>query len=188
MPVSVEEYLALDRAAEIKSEYHDGEMFPIESVTWIHSRIGVKVAGWLDRQLAHSPCRVAGPALRVRVTPTKFVVPDFIVVCGKPVLTDEHQDTVTNPKVIIEILSPSTKDYDYGGKFEFYRRLASFEEYILISQNRPRIETFRKTAENRWVLSIFDGLESVAAIESLGLAMPLSEVYDGIELPAVVED
>jgi Uma2 family endonuclease len=110
----VEEYLAIDRAAEIPSEYHDGEMFPIEAVSWEYSLISVNIGRVLAERLDKTPCRVAGGPLRVRATPTRFVLPDLMVVCGKPVLTDEHQDTLTNPKVIVEILSPSTADYDYG--------------------------------------------------------------------------
>ena len=186
--VSVEEYLALDRAAEVKSEYHDGEMFPMESASWIHSIIGFKIGAWLIRELHKTPCNVAGSSLRVRVSPTKYVLPDIVVVCGKPALTDEVQDTLTNPKVIIEILSPSTMDYDFGEKFRLYRRLPSFEEYVLVSQDRARVETYRKTADKRWVLTIFEGLDSVAPIESLNVSLPLAEVYDGVELPALVED
>lgn len=182
--ISVEEYLALDRAAEVKSEYHDGEMFPIESVTFAHARIGLRVGGWLDRQLLHTACSPAGPGLRVRVSPTKYIVPDIVVVCGKPELTDEHQDTITNPKVILEILSPSTMNYDYGEKFRLYRKLPSFEEYVLVFQDWPRIETFRKTPDNRWVLSTFEGLDAVAVIESVALSLPLRDVYEGVALSA----
>jgi Uma2 family endonuclease len=156
-------------------------MFPIESVTVGHALIGINVASCVKARLAKSGCRIAGSPLRVRVSPSKYVVPDFLIFCGKPELTDEFHDTIVNPKVIIEILSPSTMNYDSAEKFRMYRSLSSFEEYILIFQDRPRIQTFRKTADNRWALSTFDGLESVAAIESLGFAMPLAEVYDGIE-------
>jgi Uma2 family endonuclease len=186
--LSVEEYLALDRAAEVKSEYHDGEMFPMESVSWAHSRISVKVGGWLDRQLSNKPCEVAGASLRLRVSPTKYLIPDFIVVCGKPTLTDEYQDIVTNPKVIIEILSPSTMDYDFGGKFHLYRRLSSFEEYVLISQDKVRVEIFRKASDNQWMLRTYEGLDAVVTLESVGVSLPLAEVYGGVELPATIED
>jgi Uma2 family endonuclease len=183
--VSVEEYLAIDRAAEVPSEYRDGEMVPMVAVSWEHSVIGVNVGSVLKERLAKTPCRVAGAPLRVRVSETRFVLPDVMVVCGKPVLADEHNDTLTNPKVIIEILSPSTADYDYGHKFILYRRIESFEEYVLVAQDEARVEVFRKTPDKRWVISTYEGLDTVANIESLGISFQLADVYAGVELPAV---
>lgn len=182
--LSVEEYLARDRAAEWPSEYHDGEVFPMVAVSWAHSHISSNVTRGLGNLLAKTPCSVAGAGLRVRASGTQFVIPDLVVVCGKPVLTDEHQDTLINPKVIIEILSPSTADYDYGQKFILYRRLESFEEYVLVAQDQARVEVFRKTPDKRWLLTTYEGLQAVAGIECLGVSLPLGEVYEGIELPA----
>ena len=121
-------------------------------------------------------------------SPTKFVYPDFVVYCGAPALTDEDHDTLTNPKVIIEILSPSTANYDYGRKFILYRMLPSFEEYVLVSQDQARVETCRKSSDDRWVLSTYRGLDAVVPIESIGIPLPLAEVYNGVLLPSVVED
>ena len=186
--LSVEEYLALDRVAEVPSEFHDGEMFPIEAVSVRHARLSRKVESWLDQHFKDTGCEVFSAPLRVRVSPTKFVLPDLLVVCGSLKLTDEHQDTITNPKVILEILSPSTTGYDYGLKFRLYQLLASFEEYILISQDEPRVDRYRKTARDRWDLSIYTGLDAVVPIESLSLSLPLAEIYHGIELPAVPDE
>ena len=178
----MEEYLAIDRAAEIPSEYHDGEMFPIEAVSWEYSLISVNIGRVLAERLDKTPCRVAGGPLRVRATPTRRV-PDLMVVCGKPVLTDEHQDTLTNPKVIVEILSPSTADYDYGEKFIVYRRIEPFEEYVLVAQDQARVEVFRKTPDKRWLISTYEGLDAVAEVESLRISFQLADVYAGVELP-----
>src|SRR5882724_10432023 len=111
--LSVEEYLARDRDAQVLSEYHDGEIFPLVAVSLAHGTIQNNVGWRLGERLIGSPCRVSNAGVRVRASATKFIVPDTVVVCGKPALTDEHQDTLTNPKVIVEILSPSTEDYDY---------------------------------------------------------------------------
>jgi Uma2 family endonuclease len=181
--LSVEEYLALDRAAEVKSEYHDGELFPLSAVTLSHAFISAKVIRLIDGQLVKTACRVAVSPLRVRVSPTRFVIPDLFVLCGKAELTDEHQDTITNPKVIVEILSPSTADYDYGGKFSLYRRLPSFDEYVLISQDQPRVETFGKKLNKEWVLRTHEGLDATVVLESIKVTLPLREVYEGIEFP-----
>ena len=174
---SVEEYLAIDRSAEVPSEFHDGELFPIETASPRHARLSVKLSVAIEPRLGGSTCRLVSNSIRVRVSPTKFLVPDLTVYCGEPVLTDEHQDTLTNPKVIIEILSPSTNDYDYGEKFWLYRRLPSFVEYVLVSQSELCVEVFRLTPDHRWMLSTYQGLDAVFAIESLGITIPLSDIY-----------
>jgi Uma2 family endonuclease len=175
--LSVEEYLALDRIAERRSEYYDGEMFPVIAAGWKHGRIAMNTGRLLAERLRDRPCRAVDGSVRLRVGSTKFTYPDFMVVCGKPVFTDDHSETLTNPKVIVEILSPSTADYDYGGKFAHYRTLPSFEEYLLIAQDEPRIEVFRKTPDGRWILSSYVGLEATVRVESLEIDLPLAEIY-----------
>ena len=184
---SVEEYLALDRAAEMRSEYHDGQLFPVEATTLAHGVLQLNVGRRLAERLDGKLCRAVGTALRVRVSRFNYVYPDVLVYCGKPALTDGHSDTITNPKVIVEILSPSTEDYDYGKKFILYRGLASFEEYLLVSQDRPRVEVSRKTPESRWVLTTYEGLETAVNVESLGITIPMTELYDGVEFSASAE-
>ena len=185
--LSVAEYLELDRKAEVRSEYHDGEMFPMEASSVAHSRIDVRVGAALLDQLQGSRCEVLSASLRVRVSPTKYLIPDLMVVCGKLQLTDEHQDTVTNPKVIFEILSPSSEAYDQGTKFRLYSLLESFEEYVLVFQDRPRVVVYRKTSDTRWILTIYKGLEGAFALESLGITIPMSKIYDGVELTEPVD-
>lgn len=188
MPVaklSVKEYLTLDRAEEIPSEYHDGEMFPMVATTWQHGLLQANLCRRLSERLDNSACRVFGSVVRVRASLKQFIHPDIAIICGKPASTDEHQDSITNPKVIVEILSPSTENYEYGGKFILYRRLESFEEYLLVSQDRARVEVFRRAPDHRWILSTCEGLEAVVPVESLGISLPLAEVYAGLELPAL---
>lgn len=181
--LSVEEYLAIDRLAELKSEYHDGAMLPIAAVSWEHAIIAGNLAGLFHGALRGGPCRTAISPIRVRVSPTRFIYPDLAVVCDAPVFTDEKVDTITNPKVVVEVLSPSTADYDYGGKFHLYRRLSSFEEYILVSQNEPRVEVFRKTPDGRWVLTTYEGSSAEITVESLGISIPMVEIYAGATRP-----
>ena len=190
MPVaklSVDEYLAYDRAAEERNEYHDGQMFPVVAASLAHSALQFNIGRRLAERLDGMPCRVVGASLRVRVSSSRFVYPDILVYCGKPALTDEHDDTITNPKVIVEVLSPSTGDYDYGKKFIFYRSLASFEEYLLVSQDLPRVEVARKTPEGRWVLSTYEGLNAAVNVESLGISMPMAQLYEGVEFSSSTE-
>lgn len=180
--LTVEEYLAMDRAAEVASEYHDGEVFSICGVTAEHSLINANLTVAVGTRLQNSPCRVYASPLRVRVSPKNFVYPDLMVICGKPVFTDESADTVINPKVIVEVLSPSTESYDYGLKFKLYRNLASLEEYIWVEPDTPTVEVFRK-AGSEWRFATVTGMNSVLNVESLGLAIPLGEIYDRIEFP-----
>ena len=175
---TVEEYLAADRVAELPSEYHDGVLFPIEAASLRHSRILGNTTSELRTRLRGSPCEWAVSPIRVRVSPTKFIYPDLLVYCGEPALTDEHADTLTNPKVIVEVLSPSTADYDYGTKFRLYQLLPSFEEYVLISQFEQRVEVGRRV-EDRWTLTTYKGPDGAFPIESIGIEIPFAEVYAG---------
>jgi len=175
-----EEYLALDRDAELKSEYHDGELFPVAAASFRHARLVGRGFSAIESRLRGKDCAAAVSPLRVRVSPTQFVYPDIAVVCGKPQFTDEQVDTITNPKVIVEVLSPSTQDYDYGGKFGLYRRLASLQEYVLVSQDEVKVEVFRKQTEMLWTFETIAGAEATLRLDSLGVEVPLAEVYEGI--------
>ncbi len=178
--LTVKEYLELDRAAELKSEYHDGEVFPIAAVSFRHGRLAVRAGRILDTQLSKNSCEIASSPVRVRVSATQYVYPDLVVVCGKPQFTDEHVDTITNPKVIVEVLSPSTADYDQGGKFELYQQLGTFEEYMLVSQDQVKVKVFRKQSSTMWTMETFTGAEAIIRLDSLPVEFPLSELYEGI--------
>jgi len=181
--ITVEEYLAIDRDAELKSEYHDGEMFPIVAGSLEHAAIGPRVSAEILTRLP-AGCRLFQAPLRVRVTATQFVYPDFLIVGGKPALTDEQQDTLTNPKVIIEILSPSTADYDSGGKFRLYRELPSFEAYLLISQEIQMVEIFEKAPDGTWNLRTVRGAGAIVRINTLGVEFSLASLYADLEIPS----
>lgn len=178
--MSVEEYLAFDREAELKSEYHDGVLYPISAVSWEHGRLCARLASLVDSRLRSGACEVASSPVRVRVSRTKYVYPDIVVVYGRPAFTDEQVDTITNPKVVIEVLSPSTQDYDYGKKFTLYRELPSFEEYLLISQEVQRVEVFRRAGSREWSLTRYDGQQTEVPVKCLEISIPLAEIYSGI--------
>ena len=174
--LSVEEYLAADLVSDRPLEYHDGEIFPIAEASLRHAAIEVNVGSLLKQRLSGTTCNVIG-TMRVRISQTQYVQPDIIVYCGQPTLTKESEPSLTNPKVVFEILSPSTADYDYGGKFQLYRQLPSFEEYVLVAQDQPRVEVFRRMPDGKWLLSTYEGEESTAAVESLDMQLPLREIY-----------
>ena len=180
LKLSAEQYLDIDRKAELKSEFHDGILFPIVAVSLRHGMIAVNAAKILAMRLENSSCAAATSPVRVRVRADKFVYPDILVFCGKPALTDESQDTITNPKVIVEVLSPSTADYDYGAKFAYYRELASFEEYLLVSQTEPKAEVFQKSPDGYWILRTIAGPGARVQMQSLKIEFPLEDLYRGV--------
>ncbi|MBS1829508.1 MAG: Uma2 family endonuclease [Acidobacteria bacterium] len=174
--MTVEEYLAADQTSERPLEYHDGEVFPLAEASLAHGAIQFNLSSALRSKLEAGPCRGTG-SVRVRVSPTQYLYPDVLVFCGQPELSKESDPSLTNPKVIFEILSPSTSDYDFGAKFQLYRQLPSFEEYILIAQDQPKVEVFRRLPDGRWILTIYEGLEATISLDSLNIQLPLSEIY-----------
>ena len=180
--LTAEAYLAMDRAAEWKSEFHDGEMFPIQAISLRHATIATNIVGTLRSRLRSAGCTILTGPLRVRISPTQFVYPDYQIVCGKAQLTDENSDTVTNPKVVIEILSPSTANYDHGEKFDLYRRLSSMEAYVLVAQAERKVEVFSKQSESVWALTIVASPDQLVRLKSVGIEFSLDELYEGVEI------
>ena len=176
--VTVEQYLRLDEAAERKSEYHDGELFPIVDATPSHSTLGFNIAALLHRRLKKGCAGMIAP--RVCVSPTRFVYPDAAIVCGEAQL---FADSLTNPRTVIEILSPSTEGFDASGKFKLYQLLPSFEEYLLIAQDQPRVDLFRKQSPNHWSLEIVQGLDQTVLLGVAESDFPLAALYAGVTLP-----
>ncbi|MFN7931718.1 MAG: Uma2 family endonuclease [Bryobacteraceae bacterium] len=178
MPVprmTVKEYLEADQVSDRPLEYHDGEIFPLAESSYRHAAIDSRLHRVFGSQLK-ATCQVIG-TMRVRISATQYVQPDLIVICGQPAFTEESDPSLTNPSVIIDILSPSTAGYDYSGKFQLYRQLPSFEEYVVVAQDQPRIEIFRRMNDGRWLLTTYEGETAVAKVESLEIEIPLSEIY-----------
>lgn len=180
-----EEYLALERAAEFKSEYFNGEIFAMSGASLRHVLIVTNLVVELATQLKKRDCTVYSTDLRVKVNPTGlFTYPDVIVVCGEPLFSDEQKDTLINPTVIVEVLSESTKDYDRGGKFEQYRTLESLKEYVLVAQDKPHVEHFVRQADHRWLLSESNRMDGTIGLASICSTLALAEVYDKVDLQA----
>ncbi|HEV8040160.1 MAG TPA: Uma2 family endonuclease [Bryobacteraceae bacterium] len=179
-----EQYLALDRAAEFKSEYFDGEMFAMSGASMRHTDLQSNLHGELYAALRDKDCRVHGPDFRIRVSSRMYTYPDISVVCGKRLLADDSQDALLNPAVIIEVLSPSTESYDRGLKLQAYRTIASLQDYILINQNEIRIEQYTRLENNLWILRDYQSLDEELAISSIGVSLPLSRIYNRVEFPA----
>jgi len=173
-----QEYLARERRAETKSEYLRGEMFAVPAASREHNLITGNITRELGQQLRDRDCEVYASDMRVKVGPTGlYTYPDVTVVCGKPEFEDAELDTLLNPKVIVEVLSPSTADYDRGGKFTHYRKLPSLEEYVLISQDRPLVEHYIRQAHDEWLLSERTSIEDTIDLPSIQCRLPLAEIY-----------
>jgi Uma2 family endonuclease len=183
---TVPEYLRMEREALDKHEFHDGEILAMSGGTVAHSLIAAKVSRELGLRLKDNPCRVYDSSLRVCINRVgKYVYPDTTIICG-PVQIDPNDpfgETAINPRVIVEVLSPSTESYDRKGKFDGYRTIDSFEEYVLVYQTAPRVEVFLRQADGSWALTVFEGLQTVAQIRSIRIGLPLSEAYAGVEFP-----
>jgi Uma2 family endonuclease len=183
--ITPEEYLAMERKAEYKSEYFNGEMFAMAGASERHVLIVTNVVAELRRQLKGRPCNVYSTDLRLRVSPTGlYTYPDVIVVCGQAQFADNQKDMLLNPTLIVEVLSESTKDYDRGGKFEQYRSLASLSEYILIDQEKHHLEHFVRQPDNRWLLAETNRIEDTISLSSISCTLALDEVYDKVAMPA----
>ena len=179
--VTPEEYLALEREAETKSSYIDGEILPMPGASEKHTLIMGNLVGELYTRLSGRGCRIYPSDLRVRVSETgMYTYPDVCVVAGKPqMLADGKNDNLLNPTVIIEVLSPSTEAFDRGRKWENYRQLASLREYLLVSQAEPLVERLLRDGED-WKRTEFRGLDAVVRFESLDCEVPLVKVYDQV--------
>ncbi len=184
--LTAEDYLAIERSAEFKSEFFDGEIFAMSGASEPHNIIVTNTIIELGNQLKKRPCKLYANDMRVKVDPTGlYTYPDLVVMCGKAQFDDTHFDTLLNPTLIIEVLSDSTEAYDRGRKFEHYRKLESLEEYVLIAQNHPHIESYRRQSQSDqgWLLTECSGLASVFRLQSIDCQLALVEVYDKVELP-----
>jgi len=177
-----EQYLALERSAPTKSEFVNGTMFAMSGASLRHALVGANLLGELHASLRGSRCRAVTADLRVHVPATGlYTYPDATVVCGPPVMLDAVQDTLENPTVLFEILSPSTEGYDRGVKFQHYRTIESLTDYVLIDQSKMRVEHFNRSADARWSLQDLLRPEDHLRIESIAVEIPLALLYAGIE-------
>lgn len=178
-----EQYLELERKSDYKSEYFNGEIFAMASASLRHTLIVTNVVAELRTQLKKWPCTVHSTDLRVRVSPTGlYTYPDVVIVCNTPTFADDKNDTLANPTLIVEVLSKSTKDYDRGEKFEQYRTIESFKEYVLISQDKHHVEHYVRQAGNTWLLSETNRIEDTIELLSINCNLALSEIYDKVDV------
>jgi len=178
-----EHYLALERQAKHRSEYINGFIFAMAGASRQHNLIAGNIFGELRTQLRGRPCEAYINDMRVKVNVTGlYTYPDVAALCGEPIFEDTQGDSLLNPSVIVEVLSDSTEAYDRGEKFAHYRRLESLRDYILIAQDKVRVEHFVRQGD-QWVLSEASALSSMVYLSSIGCEVVLRDIYERVQFP-----
>ncbi|NOT54552.1 MAG: Uma2 family endonuclease [Deltaproteobacteria bacterium] len=182
--LTAEQYLALERQAQYRSEYINGFIFAMAGASRRHNLIAGNVFGELRAQLRGRPCEAYINDMRVKVSVTGlYTYPDVVALCGQPDFEDTHLDTLLNPSVIVEVLSDSTEAYDRGEKFAHYRRLESLRDYLLIAQNQVRVEHYVRQGDN-WLLSEASVLDGAIHLSSINCEVVLRDIYERVEFPS----
>ncbi len=183
---SIEDYLSAERDSEVKHEYCDGEIVAMAGGTRDHALIATNFLREIGNALKGKPCRVYGSDLKVAITKRRHITyPDGSIICGPAEFhpaAGAMRDVITNPRVLIEVLSPTTEQYDRTTKFDRYRQIDSFEEYVLVSQQSHRVETYRRFPDRSWRFEVSAGSEAVARLATVAVDVPLAEIYAGAEL------
>jgi Uma2 family endonuclease len=176
-PLTEEEYLSHERQAETKSEFHDGQMFAVAGGSPNHALLANRIGALLDRQVPPE-CRTFNADLRIKVPSAKlYTYADCTVICGEPQYSGDQKDVILNPLLIVEVLSPSTEGYDRGKKFEIYRTIETFGEYLIVHQDRHHVEHYSKQEDGSWLLREHTGTGGSVAIARLGADIPLAGLY-----------
>lgn len=185
--LSEAEYLQIERQAQWKSEYFEGEMFAMAGGSFNHGLIAANLISQLSRKLAKRGCSVVGSDVRVKAADTTlYTYPDVTVACGKLEFVDAQQDTLLNPTIIIEVLSDSTEAQDRGYKFENCRRIPSLQEYILVSQKAAKVEQFIRRPAGQWLFREAEGLEVALTFPSLKISIPLAGIFARVQFNQLV--
>jgi Uma2 family endonuclease len=180
---TIEDYIELEKSSEERYEYFDGEVFAMAGGSLEHAIISANVSRAIGNRVEGKSCVTLSGDVRIKVPAAHpYRYPDVAVVCGKPV-TEKYlgQVMLVNPLLLVEVLSPTTKAYDKDGKFIAYQSIASFQEYLLVAQDVPHVTRYVRQADNQWLRSDFIGLESVVELKSLGVTLPLSEIYQAVQ-------
>lgn len=183
--ISSDEYLARERLATEKSEFYEGQVFAMGGGSANHSLIAANLLGELRNKLAVGSCRVFTSDMRIRTASGLYTYPDVSVVCDAPCFEDDLvRDVLLNPRVICEVLSPSTEGYDRGKKFEHYRTIPSLLEYVLVSPERHLVEHYLRQADAaHWLLTAIMSPDSQLAFPTLNVAVGIDELYAKVDLP-----
>lgn len=181
--VSPEEYLASEEIADYKNEYISGEIIPMTGGTTNHNRICINLIIALDRLLRNLNYEIYSENVRVWLPQLQiYTYPDVMVIAGEVEYHSDRNDTITNPQVIFEVLSSSTQSYDRQDKFDYYRTIPTFKEYLLIDQNRQRIHQFSKKSTKEWIMREYDAEDQNVILTSLAFQISLEDIYSKVKL------
>jgi Uma2 family endonuclease len=179
-----EQYLAIEREAEYKSEYFQGEMLAMAVSDWVHNQLVVNLVAGFHNQFRSRPCDVYPSQMRVLVRATGlYTYPDVVVVCGERRFVDEQRDILLNPSLLVEVLSPTTEAYDRGRKFEHYQSIESLGEYLLVASDRAHVDQYTRRPDGQWLLTSADRLEDSLDLQSVGFRLALAGLYEKVDLP-----
>jgi Uma2 family endonuclease len=182
-----EEYIAIEREAEYKSEYYDGVMYAMAGARAAHDLIAWNLHGELHNAFRSRPCLGFTSDMRVRTVARHYTYPDSSALCGEPEFLDERRDTLLNPSLIVEVLSRSTEAYDRGRKFELYQSISSLREYLLLASDRVHADLYTRQENGLWLRGSAGGLEDVVMLESVGCKLKLADLYDKVDFDAAQE-
>jgi len=182
--LTASQYLSIERRAQYKSEFFDGEMFAMAGASFKHNEIKDALIAALRAIFKAGRCRTLSSDQRVLVDRTGlYTYPDIVILCGPGEFDPIDPETLTNPSVIIEVLSPSTEKYDRGQKFRNYQQIASLQEYVLVAQDEPVIDRYIRQPDGAWGLISFVGLTETLAFISIAASVPLADIYAGVDFP-----
>lgn len=173
---SRDDYLIQDAQSETKLEFFEGQIFAMAGGTFKHAQVAGDVYGELRQALKDKPCQPMNSDMRVHTPSGLDTYPDISVYCGDPELGD-NDTTLLNPILIVEVLSPSTRDYDRGGKFAHYRSIVGLQDYLLVDPSAILVEHFHRVGQDEWLLHVYSDLASEVVLESLGLSLSLQAIY-----------
>jgi Uma2 family endonuclease len=181
-----EEYLTQEETSDIRNEYIDGEIIPMTGGTPNHNEIAGNFYNSLKIALRGKKYKVYITDLRLWIPNYRvYTYPDIMVIQGQPILVENRKDTVTNPTLIIEILSQSTKNYDQGDKFDYYCSIPSFQEYILVDQYRYQVKHYTKRDDEKWLLTTYHSEHDILSLTSFEFEIKLSEIYEEISFDSI---
>ncbi|TRT87445.1 MAG: Uma2 family endonuclease [Microcystis aeruginosa Ma_OC_H_19870700_S124] len=180
--LSLEEYRNLETSAETKHEYHDGEIIEMTGGSINHNSILINLIVLLKLALRGTNYRLQSSDLRLWIPQyNRGLYPDLMIIAGEPLFSDNRNDEILNPCLIIEVLSPSTSGYDRGDKFRYYRSIPQLNQYLLVSQGEILIESYSKTSENNWLLQEYTPARGIISLDSLGISLNIADIYEGVD-------
>lgn len=185
MHMSEAEYFAFEQESQTRHEYLDGKVYAMAGASRIHGILTINLTRLLGNHLQNSACQLYPADMRIMMAQGKYTYPDLSIVCGESQFAEGVFDSLVNPTLIIEILSPSTEAYDRGEKFRNYRLLSSFREYVLVAQDAPRIERFTLLDSGIWSYTDIGGIDASIKLTTIDYDLPLQATYRNVQLPKI---